>query len=147
MNIQEGQGWRLVLDEQRRPYGALIGGQDWAVELRRSELIALRRGVITLLKQYHQILPCLMPEEEIALDLDLTLAPPQAAELGPDRAAAAPAAEGQLFLALQGEGGRWALRFVLTPGDGARAVEGSWSVEASAPLAAALEQLPLGPPG
>ena len=134
MEIGEGNGWRLVIDPQRHPYAALIGGEQWAVELRIHELAALCRGVRTLQQQFRDVQPTLMAEEEIALELDL--------ELPPDNGATPDAAGGgSLHVALQGDGRCWALRFILTPGDGARAVEGGWSAAASLPLAAALEQL------
>lgn len=146
MDIQEGMGWRLVHDPQRQPYSALIGGADWAVELSPIELITLRSGVITLQEQYRQILPCLMPEEDITLELDLPLPERPGINAGEPSANTANGG-GQLFIALQGDPQSWALRFVLTPADGARAVEGGWSLQASAALAAALEQLALASPG
>jgi len=131
VQISEGQGWRLQVDPGRRPYSALIGGQDWAVELDPHELSGLRRGVLTLLAQRDQLLGCLMPEEELDLELDLSL---PAREPGDSSG-------GALFVAISGSADRWSLRFVLTPGDGSRAAEGAWSATASPPLAAALEGL------
>ena len=131
MQISEGEGWRLQLAPGRRPYSALIGGMGWAVELDPWELSALRHGVVTLLTQRRQLLDGLMPEEELDLELDLSLPP----------AAGAHTAEGSLFVALSGNVEQWTLRFVLTPGDGSRAAEGAWSAAASPPLAAALEGL------
>lgn len=142
MNIQEGTGWRLRHDPQRQPYSVLIGGAGWAFELRQSELLTLQQGVSTLLEQYRQILPCLMSEEEIALELDLPLVKPPGVIAGGSSTGAASGC-GQLFIALEGDPQGWALRFVLTPADGARAVEGEWSLQASAALAAALDQLSL----
>lgn len=133
MDIQEGSGWRLALDPARDPFGALIGGERWAVELQARELRALRHGVLRLLAQHRQLRSSLMAEEQIELELDLPL-------LGP---AAPGAAAGSLFVALLGDRHRWSLRFVLTPAPGGRAVEGAWSPEASVALAAALERLPL----
>ena len=132
MQISEGEGWRLQLAPQRRPYNALIGGRDWAVELNTQELCTLRRGVLTLLAQRLQLLACLMPQEELDLELDLSL--PPAADGGASSA-------GSLFVALSGNAETWTLRFVLTPGDGSRAAEGAWSEAASPALAAALEGL------
>ncbi|QPN64551.1 DUF1818 family protein [Synechococcus sp. CBW1004] len=131
MQISEGDGWRLQLAPGRRPYSALIGGMGWAVELDPCELSALRHGVVTLLAQRRQLLDGLMPEEELDLELDLSLP----ATDGDIRAA------GSLFVALSGNVKQWTLRFVLTPGDGSRAAEGAWSAAASPPLAAALEGL------
>lgn len=131
MQVSEGDGWRLQLDPGRRPFIALIGGQDWAIELSQGELGCLRRGVRTLLGQRLELQDLLMPEEQLDLELDLSL---------PGRDGDGLAA-GSLFVALSGTAGHWALRFVLTPARGERAAEGAWSATASAALAAALEGL------
>ncbi len=131
MQISEGEGWRLQLDPERRPFSALIGGSDWAIELDQDELACLRRGVLTLLGQHRQLQSLLMPEEELDLELDLSL--PAPAGHAPDR--------GSLFVALSGTAAAWSLRFVLTPADGSRAAEGGWTAAASPPLAAALAGL------
>ncbi len=131
MQISEGEGWRLQLDPKRHPYSALIGGQDWAIELSSHELVEVRRGVLMLLAQRSQLLGVLMPEEELDLELDLSLP-----AMGRDASLA-----GSVFVALSGNVEQWTLRFVLTPGDGSRAAEGAWSASASPPLAAALEGL------
>lgn len=131
MQICEGEGWRLQVAPERVRYNALIGGQDWAVELDLAELAALRRGVQTLVGQRAQLLDGLMPEEELDLELDLSLP----ARDQQDQTV------GSLFVALNGSLERWSLRFVLTPSDGSRAAEGAWSQTASPALAAALEGL------
>lgn len=140
MQIVEGDGWRLVIDPARRPYGALIGGRDWAAELRCDELACLRRGVLTLLAQHRDLLPCLMADEDLDLELDLALTPAPEGDAGAWQDGAA-AGSGGVFVALHRQAGQWSLRFVLTPVDGSRAVEGGWTPAASAPLAAALEGL------
>ncbi len=140
MQIVEGDGWRLVIDPARRPYGALIGGGDWAVELRNDELACLRRGVLTLLAQHRDLLPCLMADEDLDLELDLAL-PPAAGGDVRAREDGVEACSGGVFVALHRQAGQWSLRFVLTPADGSRAVEGGWTPAASGPLAAALEGL------
>lgn len=131
MQISEGQGWRLQLAPGRRPYSALIGGAGWAVELDPCELSALRHAVVTLLAQRRELLTFLMPEEELDLELDLSL---------PAANGDAPT-PGSLFVALSGNIEQWTLRFVLTPGNGSRAAEGAWSAAASPAMAAALEGL------
>lgn len=139
MEINEGKGWRLRIDPQRRPYAALIGGDLWAVELRPWELATLQRAVAHLEAQYLQLQPTLMAEEELDLELDLELEPEAPAASDP---AGRPDRAGCLHVALTAAAGGWALRFVLTPADGARAVEGGWCADASPPLAAALARLP-----
>ncbi|MFZ0408035.1 MAG: DUF1818 family protein [Cyanobium sp.] len=127
MEICQGQGWRLVIDLARHPYIALIGGSDWAAELTREELETLWRATRRLRLQHAALSDQLMAEESLELDLELPLA---AAEAG-----------ASLWMALEGDRQHWSLRFVLTPGAGARAVEAGWSVAASGPFAAALEGL------
>jgi len=132
MQISEGQGWRLQVDPVRQPFAALLGGGDWAIELDLQELACLRRGILTLLLQLRQLQDQLMPEEQLDLELDLSL--PAAADVMNG--------EGNLFIALSGSRQQWSLRFVLTPAGGSRAAEGAWTCSASAALAAALEGLP-----
>lgn len=139
MEISEGEGWRLVIAPDRRPYGVLIGGDHWAMELRSHEFQALGRAVATLVEQYRQLQPTLMAEEAIDLELDLEL--PVGAEPMIPTSGSDPPAAGALHVALHGDGQSWALHFVLTPGDGARAGEGGWSAAASLPLATALTRL------
>ncbi len=131
MQIHEGDGWRVQVDPGRQPYGALIGGHGWAIELNIQEFSALRRGVLTLVTQHRQLRDSLMPEEDLELELDLSLPATNSANH----------ADGALFVSLSGSAETWALRFVLTPADGSRAAEGAWSAAASPALTAALEGL------
>ncbi len=121
MRVQEGEGWRLAVDPSRRPFPVLIGGSGWAAELSAVEARALARGVATLVDQHRQLGATLMAEEAIELELELALEP------------------GSLWLALAGDRREWSLRFVLVTAGGQRGLEGGWSVEASAAIAASLE--------
>jgi len=121
MQICEGEGWRLQLDPRRRPFTALIGGRDWAIEL----------------SQRRQLQDLLMPQEDLDLELDLSL-PAPGTGLGDSHEGGA---GGSLFVALSGSAEHWSLRFVLTPAGGQRGAEGGWSAEASPAVAAALEGL------
>lgn len=132
MQICEGPGWRLQTEPSRLHFPALIGAEDWAVELSSAEYAALRRAILSLRLQWQELLPSLMAEEQLDLEVDLTLESDATRE------------QGSLHVALSGDGTGWALRFVLTPASGSRAVEGGWGVQASALLAAALERLPEG---
>jgi hypothetical protein len=118
LQVQEGPGWRLCVDPSRSPYPVLIGGGDWAAELRAEEALALCRGSSRLAAELAAMADRLMPEERITLELE----------------------SGPLWLELEGEPRAWRLRFVLAPGPGGRAVEGSWSQAASAAVVAALGQ-------
>lgn len=129
MEVHEGEGWRLVYDPARQPFVVLIGGGSpagggWAAELTAVEAGILRSGVGRLVAQHGDLVPGLMAEEAIELALELACG------------------EGVLWLALEGDRHRWQLRFVLTPANGLRALEGSWDGLASGPLAAALAALP-----
>lgn len=122
MQVQEGEGWRLVVDSSRRSFPVLIGGAGWAAELSAAEARALRRGIGRLLHQHRALVETLLAEEEIELELELAL------ETG-----------GCLWLALEGDHRHWGLRFVLTGNTGARGCEGAWACSASEAFAAALE--------
>jgi hypothetical protein len=129
VEICEGEGWRLLLDSQRSPYGALIGGEGWACELTAAELRGLREGVLRLIDQHTALADRLMDEESLELELEVPLA------------AAGGGDGGSLWLGLRGDRRQWALRLVLTPGPAARGIEGSWNAVASRAFAAALERL------
>jgi len=131
MQVCEGRGWRLEHDPARCPFAVLIGGGEsegaWAIELTSAEARALRSAVGRLLEQHRALVPSLLEEEAISLELEV------------------PCAGGALWLGLQGDRQRWSLRFVLSPGPAGRAVEGGWDGAASAALAAALAALALEP--
>ena len=116
---REGEGWRLAWDAGRHPFSVLIGGDGWAVELSEAEACSLRDGLGALIDQHRQLIDQLMAEEAIELELER---------------------EGW-WMALDGDRQGWALRVMLTPGSGQRAIEGSWSREAAAGFTAALSQL------
>ena len=116
---REGEGWRLSWDAGRQPFSVLIGGDGWAAELSLSEAKALRDGVSLLAAQHADLVDQLMAEEAISLELERQ----------------------PWWIGLEGDRAGWALRVVLTPGPGQRAVEGCWSMAASRPFMAALQQL------
>ena len=116
---REGEGWRLAWDASRQPFSVLIGGDGWAAELILSEAEALRDGVSLLAAQHADLVDQLMAEEAISLELERQ----------------------PWWIGLDGDRDGWSLRVVLTPGPGQRAMEGSWSVAASRPFMAALQQL------
>jgi hypothetical protein len=126
VEVCEGEGWRLVIDPARQPFAVLIGGQGWAAELTRDEVLVLGRAVARLCHQHAELVAQLMLEESLELELELPL-PLLAGE------------PGSLWMALEGDRRDWALRFVLSPGPGGRAFEGAWSAAASGPFVAALE--------
>jgi len=126
VEVQEGEGWRLVIDPARQPFPVLLGGGEaaavsWAVELTAPEAETLAEGVRRLAQQHHALVDQLMAEEALELELET------------------PCGGGFLWLALEGNRSQWRLRFVLSPATGQRAVEGGWGVGASQALAGALE--------
>ena len=123
MQVQEGKGWRLVHEASRQPFSVLIAGEGWAAELKPAEALALIAGVRQICEQRLALESALMPEEALCLELELDLAP------------------GSLWLELDGDPQGWSLRFVLTPADGSRGLEGLWPEPAATALIAALEQL------
>jgi hypothetical protein len=129
VRIQEGEGWRVVLDPARSPFAVLVGGDGWAAELTLAEARALRRAVLRLRGQHGELAPALMAEEAVTLELETPLG----------EAEGDSGAGGVLWLELEGDRSAWSLRFVLTPGPEQRAIEGSWSAAASRSLAAVLE--------
>jgi hypothetical protein len=121
LQVQQGTGWRFGLDPARHPYAVLIGGEDWAAELRMDEAASLRQAAQRLHGQWLAIRDQLMPEEQISLDT----------ECGP------------VWVELEGSAWAVALSFVLQPLPGERAVEGRWTAEATEILLVVLAQAPL----
>lgn len=121
MRVDEGHGWRLVVDRGRQPFSVLIGGADWAVELSDDEALALAAGVERLQRQYEQIADQLLDQEDLDLDWE----------------------RDNLWVGLTLHQGQWSLRFVLEGVAGRRSVEAGWAAAASPALALALEGLPM----
>ena len=115
----------MVHEATRQPFCVLMAGEGWAGELRAAEAVALIDGVRRLVAQREALAGLLMPEEALCLELEVDLDP------------------GSLWLELDGGARGWSLRFVLSPADGSRGLEGSWPAAAATPLIAALEQLAL----
>jgi hypothetical protein len=130
VKVQEGEGWRLVVDPAREPFTVLIGGEGWAAELTGAEARALGVGVARLVQQHRELAGSLMAEEVLGLELEV--------ELEAEAEPAGREVAGVLWLALEGDRDGWSLRFVLTPGPARRALEGSWTAAASLPMASAL---------
>jgi hypothetical protein len=117
----QGEGWRLAWQAGRQPFAVLIGGRDWAAELTGAEALQFRQGIERLLDQFAALADQLLAEEAIGLELE----------------------RGPWWLSLEGDRRQWALRFVLSPDPGQRAIEGGWEAAASTPFVAALRHLPL----
>lgn len=120
MQVDEGVGWRLVVDPSRQPFSVLIGGSAWSVEFTEPEALTLAEGIAVLLEQHRRIADQLMDDEDLELDWERE----------------------DLWIGLTVHQGLWALRFVLESTTGRRGVEAGWDAAASPALALALEALP-----
>ncbi len=67
----EGKGWRLELDESKNDFPVLIGGENWAVELSKTEWSSLESVVSNLIDQYEYLRNSLMKEEKIFIEIDI----------------------------------------------------------------------------
>lgn len=165
MKVEEGDGWRLVFDPERRPFPLLIGGERWAAELSGPEAHALQRVLGELAEQHRRLTDTLMAEESIGLEMEVEVLCCGEPEGAPDPSpcpagigaahpsAARPPGEkdggGVLWAELEGNRERWSIRFILTPaGGGGRAFEAGWSERSSGAFLTAFLQLDgLGVPG
>ena len=111
---REGPGWRLAIDPARQPYQALIGADNWALELKLAELEQLRAICAEIINQHSSIADQLMAEEQIEICLERDC----------------------WWLELKGDKQHWSLRFVLS-GAG-RGAEGGWDTSASQAFSQAL---------
>jgi len=67
---KEGEGWRIIRDPSRENFTTLIGGEDWAIELNKSEWEDLVKVVMDLSDQYKSVKSQLMGDEDITLELE-----------------------------------------------------------------------------
>ncbi len=67
---KEGLGWRIIRDSSRDNFSTLIGGENWAIELNKSEWENLVKVVIDLSDQYKLVKDQLMGDEDITLELE-----------------------------------------------------------------------------
>ncbi len=94
---REGEGFRLGLDEGE--FGALVGTEDWAVELTRSEFLSFRRLALTLAQTMNSM--ALMDQESLSCELECE----------------------DLWMEVEGFPQDYGLRFILHRG---RRCEGEW---------------------
>tara|TARA_B100000214_G_scaffold51344_1_gene32459 strand:+ start:85 stop:465 length:381 start_codon:yes stop_codon:yes gene_type:complete len=67
---KEGLGWRIIRDPSRDKFSSLIGGENWAIELDKSEWENLVKVVIEVSDQYKSLIDQLMGDEDITLELE-----------------------------------------------------------------------------
>ena len=70
---KEGPGWRIIRDSSRDNFSILIGGDTWAIELNNFEWENLVKVVLDLSDQYKSVREQLMGDEDITLELELSL--------------------------------------------------------------------------
>lgn len=131
MHVQDGEGWRLAVNPARQPFPVLVGGPGWAAELSLAEACGLRESLLRLRAQHDSLGDQLMAEEALDLELDRPLSDADGHACG------------DLWLGLEASSRSWTLRFVLTPANGQRAVEGQWPPAAALAFATALIEHPL----
>ena len=67
----EGKGWRLELNDTKKDFPVLIGGENWAVELSNLEWNGLSSVVSKLIDQYEYLRSSLMREEKILIEIEI----------------------------------------------------------------------------
>ncbi len=67
---KEGPGWRIIRDSSRDNFSTLIGGENWAIELNKSEWENLVNLIVDMTDQYKSVKEQLMGEEDITLELE-----------------------------------------------------------------------------
>ncbi|WP_114994627.1 DUF1818 family protein [Synechococcus sp. UW179A] len=117
---EEGSGWRLSRDPSRPPFSVLIGGEDWALELKECEACELVSLISDLTDQHRAICAQLMAEESITVELE----------------------RGSWWVCLEGDRSRWSIRAICSgDGDLARGFEVCWPDPAAQAIAEAMRTL------
>lgn len=114
--LKQGQGWRWGFDRNRE-YSALIGSEDWALELTEAEFQDFRRLLSQLKETMAMMATELMDEEKITCEIESDL----------------------LWLEAEGYPQAFSLHVILHQG---RGCEGSWTAIAVAELIQSLEEFP-----
>ena len=102
-----GNEWRLSKDLKKEKFCFLIGVNNWAIELQKSEFSSLYDSLIKIHKQFLDIKDELMEEEFITLKLE------------------------QLpwYLELEGKQNEWNLRLVFESQEETRSFEMYWPIQ------------------
>jgi len=104
--LKDQKRWKLLRDFKKGKFCFLIGVDDWAIELQKSEFDSLYFLLIKINKQLLDVKNELMDEESITLELE------------------------QLpwFIELKGKKNEWSLRFVFESQDQTRSFEMYWPI-------------------
>lgn len=103
--LKNGSGWRLGWNPQATTYQALLGGDNWAIELTEAELDEFCRLLEQLVQTMGEMADELMDEERISCEVESNL----------------------LWMEVEGYPHTYSLRFILNSG---RCCEAGWPSEA-----------------
>ena len=104
--VKDQKGWRLSRDFKKGKFCFLIGVDNWAIELQKSEFYSLYLLLLKINEQLLVIKDQLMDEESITLELE-TL---------------------PWYIQLEGKKNEWSLRFVFESQDQTRSFEMYWPI-------------------
>ncbi len=104
--LRSGVGWRVGWEPEALTFQALVGADDWAVELTQTEFDDFCRFALQLSEAIEQMRSELMEEEAIACE----------------------ASSDHLWMEVRGYCDAYQLSFVVLTG---RRAEGCWSIEAT----------------
>jgi len=114
--VKSGTGWRVGWNPNATQYQALVGTDDWAIELTSAEFNDFCRLSLQLAESIAQIAQELMDEEKISCEAESDL----------------------LWMEVTGYPHAYSLRFILHTG---RGVEGSWTSQAVPSLIQAVQMI------
>jgi hypothetical protein len=114
--LRSGPGWRVGWDASALAFQALVGADDWAVELTQAEFDEFCRFAIQLSDAIEQMRSELMEEEAIACE----------------------ASSDRLWMEVRGYPDAYQLSFIVLTG---RRAEGYWSIEATKEVLRAVQMV------
>ena len=114
--LKKGHQWRLGWDGEAKKYQALVGSDDWAIELTIAEFQDFNRLLHQLVTTMTQMKTELMDQERIACEAESEL----------------------LWLEVEGYPDKYSLRLIVNRD---RRCEGNWSEGVAVELAAATQRL------
>ena len=105
--LKDKKRWRLLQDLKKGKFCFLIGIDNWAIELQKSEFNSLYLSLLKINEQFFGIKNELMDEESITLELE------------------------QLpwYIELEGKKNEWSLRFIFESQDQTRSFEMYWPIQ------------------
>ena len=104
--MEDQKRWKLLGDFKKGKFCFLIGVDDWAIELQKSEFDSLYFLLIKINKQLLDVKNELMDEESITLELE----------------------QQPWYIVLEGKKNEWSLRFVFESQDQTRSFEMYWPI-------------------